>query len=92
MYRSTLDATRDTQAGLAGPLVVARPGALNSEGKPSDVDRELYLMLQVSVGVGGVGADTLVASGGGGTTSNAGGGYKFEDSHLRCVWEGARWG
>lgn len=55
MYRSTLDATRDTQAGLAGPLVVARPGALNSEGKPSDVDRELYLMLQVCVG-----ADSLV--------------------------------
>lgn len=59
MYRSTLDATRDTQAGLAGPLVVARPGALNSEGKPSDVDRELYLMLQVWVG-----ADSLVTMAG----------------------------
>lgn len=52
MYRSTLDPTRDTQAGLAGPLVVARPGTLNSDGKPDDVDKEIYLMLQVRAGEG----------------------------------------
>jgi hypothetical protein len=46
-YRSTVDPTRDTQAGLAGPLIVARPGTLNAEGRPSDVDKEVYLMLQV---------------------------------------------
>lgn len=50
MYRSNLDATRDTQAGLAGPLVVSRPGGLNADGKPADVDREVYLMLQVKEG------------------------------------------
>jgi len=47
VYRSAVDATRDTQAGLAGPLVIGRPGSLNQEGKPSDVDKEIYLMLQV---------------------------------------------
>jgi hypothetical protein len=51
VYRSTLDPVKDTQAGLAGPLVVARPGTLNAEGLPSDVDRELYLMLQVQPGL-----------------------------------------
>lgn len=52
VYRSTLDPVRDTQAGLAGPLVVARPGTLNEAGLPSDVDRELYIMLQVRGGGG----------------------------------------
>eukprot|EP00879_Flechtneria_rotunda_P000261 GHRR01000344.1.p1 GENE.GHRR01000344.1~~GHRR01000344.1.p1 ORF type:complete len:1159 (+),score=375.53 GHRR01000344.1:116-3592(+) len=47
VYRSTLDATRDTNSGLAGPLVVARPGGLNDQGKTADVDREFFLMLQV---------------------------------------------
>uniref|UniRef100_A0A383V6F7 Plastocyanin-like domain-containing protein n=1 Tax=Tetradesmus obliquus TaxID=3088 RepID=A0A383V6F7_TETOB len=47
VYRSTVDVVRDTQAGLAGPLIVARPGTLNDEGKPADVDREIYMMLQV---------------------------------------------
>jgi hephaestin len=47
VYRSAVDPTRDTQAGLAGPLVVARPGMLNAQGKPSDVDREFFIMLQV---------------------------------------------
>jgi hypothetical protein len=47
MYRSTVDVVRDTQAGLAGPLVIARPGTLNAEGKPTDVDKEIYMMLQV---------------------------------------------
>lgn len=49
MYRSTADIVGDTQAGLAGPIVVAKRGALNAEGnRPSDVDKELFLMLQVS--------------------------------------------
>ncbi|WIA14174.1 hypothetical protein OEZ85_002716 [Tetradesmus obliquus] len=47
VYRSTVDVVRDTQAGLAGPLIVARPGTLNDEGKPADVDKEIYMMLQV---------------------------------------------
>jgi hypothetical protein len=47
LYRSTVDVVRDTQAGLAGPLIVARPGGLSAEGKPADVDREMYMMLQV---------------------------------------------
>ncbi|KAF6265588.1 Cupredoxin [Scenedesmus sp. NREL 46B-D3] len=47
VYRSTVDVVRDTQAGLAGPLVIARPGGLNAAGKPADVDREIYMMLQV---------------------------------------------
>jgi hypothetical protein len=47
VYRSTVDVVRDTQAGLAGPLIIARPGALNAEGRPADVDREIYMMLQV---------------------------------------------
>jgi hypothetical protein len=47
VYRSNIDATRDTQAGLAGPLVVSRPGGLNAQGKTADVDKEVYLMLQV---------------------------------------------
>jgi hypothetical protein len=51
VYRSTVDVVRDTQAGLAGPLIIARPGALNAEGRPADVDREIYMMLQVGRGV-----------------------------------------
>jgi hypothetical protein len=47
VYRSTVDVVRDTQAGLAGPLVIGRPGALDAEGRPADVDREIYMMLQV---------------------------------------------
>lgn len=46
LYRSTADIVGDTQAGLAGPIVIAKRGAL-VDGKPSDVDRELFLMLQV---------------------------------------------
>jgi hypothetical protein len=49
MYRSTVDVVRDTQAGLAGPLVIARPGSLDANGKPSDVDKEIFMMLQVSL-------------------------------------------
>lgn len=45
---------RDTNAGLAGPIVVGRPGSLNDQGKPSDVDREVFLMLQVGTTVEGV--------------------------------------
>lgn len=47
IYRSNANPTPDTQSGLAGPLVVGRPGSLGANGKPSDVDRELFLMLQV---------------------------------------------
>lgn len=47
MYRSTADIVGDTQAGLAGPIVVARRGALEADGsRPSDVDREMFLILQ----------------------------------------------
>eukprot|EP00775_Hariotina_reticulata_P011260 gene11260-11409_t len=46
-YRSTVDPIRDTQAGLAGFLVIARPGMLDANGRPSDVDKEFYMMLQV---------------------------------------------
>jgi hypothetical protein len=44
VYRSTVDVVRDTQAGLAGPLVIARPGGLDAEGRPADVDREIYML------------------------------------------------
>lgn len=47
VYRSSHEDKRDTQAGLAGPLVVAAPGMLGTDGKPRDVDREIFLMLQV---------------------------------------------
>jgi hypothetical protein len=35
------------ECGLAGPLINSRPGALKAEGRPADVDREIYMMLQV---------------------------------------------
>lgn len=47
VYRSNVDPTLNTQAGLAGPLVIARPGDLGADDKPKDVDREIFLMLQV---------------------------------------------
>ncbi|GBF99637.1 multicopper ferroxidase [Raphidocelis subcapitata] len=47
LYRSTANIVGDTQAGLAGPIVVARRGGLGENGRPSDVDREFFLTLQV---------------------------------------------
>lgn len=45
----------DTQAGLVGPIVIAKKGSLGSHGKPADVDREIFLMLQVRGGARGIG-------------------------------------
>lgn len=55
MYRSTADLIGHTHAGLAGPLVITRRGGLATSGdRPTDVDRELFLDLQVG-GCGWVG-------------------------------------
>lgn len=66
VYRSNVDPTLDTQAGLAGPLVIARPGGLGNADKPKDVDKEIFLMLQVSRTV----ADVVVGDGGDGCSSS----------------------
>ncbi|KAI8463551.1 MAG: multicopper ferroxidase [Monoraphidium minutum] len=47
MYRSTADIVGDTQAGLAGPIVITRRGELGDDGLPAGVDKEIFLMLQV---------------------------------------------
>lgn len=47
LYRSTADIVGDTQAGLAGPIVITRRGGLGPDGKPADVDREIFVTLQV---------------------------------------------
>jgi hypothetical protein len=55
VYRSTADIVADTNAGLAGFLVVGRPGSLAGDGRPQDVDREVFYLLQVSTREGGWG-------------------------------------
>ncbi|XP_060105083.1 hephaestin [Heteronotia binoei] len=47
MYSSAVDATRDTSAGLVGPLLICRAGALSEENKQKGVDKEFYLLFGV---------------------------------------------
>ena len=48
MYRSTVDMVGNAIAGLAGPLVIARPGGLAADGrKAADVDKEFFMFMQV---------------------------------------------
>uniref|UniRef100_A0A803SNH6 ferroxidase n=1 Tax=Anolis carolinensis TaxID=28377 RepID=A0A803SNH6_ANOCA len=47
MYSSATDPTRDTNAGLVGPLLVCRPGTLDEENHQKGVDKEFYLLFGV---------------------------------------------
>ncbi|KAL8181259.1 UNVERIFIED_CONTAM: hypothetical protein K2H54_050983 [Gekko kuhli] len=42
-----IDAARDTNAGLVGPLLICRPGALTEQNKQKGVDKEFYLLFGV---------------------------------------------
>jgi FtsP/CotA-like multicopper oxidase with cupredoxin domain len=48
MYHSHVDEVRDTSSGLHGPIVVTRRGMTRPDGSPSDVDRELVALFQVT--------------------------------------------
>ena len=45
MYHSHVDEARDVNAGLLGPLVITARGKARPDGSPSDVDRELVVLL-----------------------------------------------
>ena len=47
MYHSHADEPGDTNAGLVGPIIVGGEGALDPDGTPSDVDRELVTLFTV---------------------------------------------
>ncbi|CAD7698221.1 unnamed protein product [Ostreobium quekettii] len=47
LYRSTVDQPQHANAGLLGPVVVARKGAGNEAGRAMDVDAEYFLVLEV---------------------------------------------
>lgn len=47
MYHSHTDEVTDTNAGLAGPLIVTRRGGARPDGSPSDVDREFVTLFSV---------------------------------------------
>jgi FtsP/CotA-like multicopper oxidase with cupredoxin domain len=48
MHHSHTDEIGDTYSGLMGPVVVTRQGAARPDGTPSDVDRELVAVYQVT--------------------------------------------
>jgi manganese oxidase len=48
MYHSHVDEVRDTSSGLHGPIVVTRRGMARPDGSPTDVDRELVALFQVT--------------------------------------------
>jgi FtsP/CotA-like multicopper oxidase with cupredoxin domain len=43
MYHSHTEEVRDVNAGLIGPMIVHARGTLGSDGRPTDVDREVIL-------------------------------------------------
>lgn len=43
MYHSHAHEVRDVNAGLLGPMIIARRGATRADGTPKDVDREIVL-------------------------------------------------
>uniref|UniRef100_A0A6Q2XZ01 ferroxidase n=1 Tax=Esox lucius TaxID=8010 RepID=A0A6Q2XZ01_ESOLU len=47
LYYSGYAPVEDTNSGLFGPLLVCRPGALGTNGKQRDVDKELFLLFSV---------------------------------------------
>ncbi|XP_035190299.1 ceruloplasmin isoform X1 [Oxyura jamaicensis] len=47
LYYSAVDAVRDTNSGLVGPLLVCRKGALLPSGKQKNVNREFFLLATV---------------------------------------------
>jgi FtsP/CotA-like multicopper oxidase with cupredoxin domain len=48
MYHSHTDEVGDTYSGLMGPVIVTRKGMARPDGTPSDVDREIVSVFQVS--------------------------------------------
>lgn len=46
-YRSIVNDTADSYAGLIGPIVITRHGKGDSSAHPLDVDREIILLFQV---------------------------------------------
>uniref|UniRef100_A0A8B9TIG6 ferroxidase n=1 Tax=Anas platyrhynchos TaxID=8839 RepID=A0A8B9TIG6_ANAPL len=47
LYYSAVDAVKDTNSGLVGPLLVCRKGALLPSGKQKNVNREFFLLATV---------------------------------------------
>ncbi|CAL1527320.1 unnamed protein product, partial [Lymnaea stagnalis] len=47
LYSSYVDPLKDKNSGLAGALVICRPGTLDSNGRRKDVDREKYIYMSV---------------------------------------------
>lgn len=47
LYHSHVDETGDVMAGLIGPIVVTRRGVATDDGKPNDVDREVFAFFQI---------------------------------------------
>jgi hephaestin len=43
MYHSHTDEVADVNAGLMGPMIIARVGAADADGVPTDVDREIIM-------------------------------------------------
>ena len=48
MYHSHYAEIADVYSGLAGPLVVYKQGTLDAGGMPTDVDKEFFILYQVS--------------------------------------------
>lgn len=62
MYHSHVDESTDVNAGLIGPLVVARKGEARADGSPSDVDTEIVAaFLEVDENVSGHFEDNIKA-------------------------------
>lgn len=47
MYHSHTDEVRDTNTGLAGPIIITRRGKITESGKPIDVDREFVFLFTI---------------------------------------------
>uniref|UniRef100_A0A674HXC1 ferroxidase n=1 Tax=Terrapene triunguis TaxID=2587831 RepID=A0A674HXC1_9SAUR len=47
MYSSAINPIQDTSSGLVGPLVICRPGTLNTSNKQKGIDKEFYLLFSV---------------------------------------------
>lgn len=47
LYHSHVNEVADTNSGLIGPIIIARKGALGSDDKLKDVDRELVVLFTV---------------------------------------------
>uniref|UniRef100_A0A8C4V4Q9 Ceruloplasmin n=1 Tax=Falco tinnunculus TaxID=100819 RepID=A0A8C4V4Q9_FALTI len=47
MYSSAANPIKDPSSGLVGPLVICKPGTLDSNGKQKGIDKEFYLLFSV---------------------------------------------